>query len=663
MLQNEPKYNKWLMYLIPLVPAFIGAMVTLIALTILESIFLEQGMGSIPIPPLIAAFAVFLAVYITLLLFFRNQISNLPKRIAVQIDEIPFISTFLKTMSGLRERIAIQITEILSRPYISSALYSFIVVFFIGLILLPTIFVLGYVFVEFSVIQDTVFSNRVIGDQILEALLYSITVSIIVTIIDLLFGLPIAWTLVRKEFRFKSILNSFIELPLAVPTAGLGFSVALFWGITPDVETPIFAVQFIQDALPILILFHFTTTFPLVVRSLAAILEEIDVTIEIAARTCGASKFTAARTATLPLFRSGVATAMVLSLAKSLSDTGGVMTLLATMKSTVQTGTTLIGTWKHDYQDMLDDPTLVLGNIPMEALVPSMAFLSAIMILIAISLVFIAKLIAKNAKLPFRKVFPTLEWSVSEGKVPQLRQILAFGFLVLFVIIPSFFLVIFLIQGGIGEITAVNWLLFGQSIIMTVIVASIATLVNVILGVPMAILIARKSPRFARILDSLVDIPYVVPSSALGFSVGLFWTGQTIFPQIELVFVIMAHISMTFPYIVRNTVGGLSELDTSYEDVARTLGAKPFQTFQEITLPVVKFSIIAGAIMSFTRSVGETGATLAVSPGSITAPVFIVELIKSGDYFLAALTTIILILISSLLIFTLRAKVSRAKRN
>ncbi|MHA1207210.1 MAG: ABC transporter permease, partial [Candidatus Hodarchaeales archaeon] len=556
------------------------------------------------------------------------------------------------------ERMAIRITEIASRPYVTSIWYLFVVLFFIVMILLPTVFVLGYVLIELPIIQETVFSNSAIRDQIFEALLYSISVSIIVTIIDLIFGLPIAWTLVRKEFRFKSLLNSFIELPLAVPTAGLGFSVALFWGVTPDVEAPIFAVQFIRDALPILILFHFTTTFPYVVRSLTAILEEIDVTIEIAARTCGASKFTAARTVTLPLFRSGVATAMVLSLAKSLSDTGGVVTLLATIKSATQTGTTLISTWKHAYKDGTPLP-----NIPLEALVPSMAFLSAIMIIIAISLVFLAKLIAKKAKLPFRKVVPTLEWSISEGKAPQLRQILAFGFLILFVIIPSFFLVVFLIQGGATTtFTSVNWLLFGQSIFMTVIVASIATLVNIFLGVPMAILIARKSNRFARVLDSLVDIPYVVPSSALGFSVGLFWLGQTVFPTNELFFVIMAHISMTFPFVVRNTVGGLSELDTAYEDVARTLGAKPFQVFQNITFPVVKFSIIAGAIMSFTRSVGETGATLAVSPGSTTAPVFIVQLIQSGDYFLAALTTVILILISSLLIFTLRAKVSRAKR-
>jgi ABC-type sulfate transport system permease component len=557
-----------------------------------------------------------------------------------------------------------RLINFLSESNIIKIWYLFVILFFLSLILFPTIFVLIYVVLEFSTIQSEILASSLYRTQILEALLYSISVSVIVTLVDLVFGLPIAWTLVRKEFRFKSVLNSLIELPLAVPTAGLGFSVALFWGNTPNVvQKPIFALSFIQDAIPILILFHFTTTFPYVVRSLAAILEEIDITLEIAAKTCGASKFTAARTVTLPLFRSGVSTAMVLSLAKSLSDTGGVMTLLATIGSLKQTGTVLIGNWKHEYQDVL----LPNGEVPMEYsyLLPGMAFMSVIMIAIALILVFVAKMLAKRAKIPFRRVIPTFEWKISEGFVPKARSFIAFGFLVVFVLIPSFFLVIYLFQGlSIDFLVSPEWILFFQSAIFSVIVATIATIVNVCLGVPMAIFITRKDHIFSRIMDALVDIPYIVPSSALGFSVGLFWTTQILFPSNELFFVIMAHMSMTFPFIVRNTIGGLAELDTSYEDAARSLGARPFQTFRNVTFPVVKFSIIAGAIMSFTRSIGETGATLAVSPESITAPVFIVDLIKQAEpnYFFAALTTIVLILISSLLIFVLRAKVVRKKR-
>ena len=67
-----------------------------------------------------------------------------------------------KENRSLRERMAIQITEIASRPYVTSIWYFFVVLFFIVMILLPTIFVLGYVLIEFPIIQETVFSNNAI---------------------------------------------------------------------------------------------------------------------------------------------------------------------------------------------------------------------------------------------------------------------------------------------------------------------------------------------------------------------------------------------------------------------------------------------------------------------------------------------------------------------
>lgn len=560
------------------------------------------------------------------------------------------------------KRMQYRIIDGVSRPVVTRIWYSIIIIFFFSLVLLPSIYVLFNILFNLAAVETYILSDPVRLNEILEALYYSVTVAIIITIVDLIFGLPIAWTLVRKEFRFKSILNGIIELPLAVPTAGLGFSVALFWGKTPDVANkPPFALNLIQDALPILVLFHFTTTFPYVIRSLAAILEEIDITLEIAARTCGASRFTAARTITLPLFRSGVATAMVLSLAKSLSDTGGVTTLLATIGSLKQTGTVLTGNWKHTYQDAVN------ANIPPEPyLYPGLLFISVLMIVISLLLVFTAKFLARNARLPFNRVFPTFESRISKGTAPKTRSIASFGFLIIFVLIPSFFIGFYLVSGfTIENLVSGNWVIFGQSIFFSVFVATAATIVNVCLGVPMAILIARKDHKASRILDIFVDVPYVVPSTALGFSVGLFWTTQQIFPVNELFFVVMAHVGMTFPFIVRNTIGGLAELDTAHEEAARSLGARPIQVFRNVTLPVIKFSIIAGAIMSFTRSIGETGATLAVSPFSITAPVFIVNLI-TGDtpnYFFAALTTIILIIISSVLIFFLRTRISRKNKD
>lgn len=482
-------------------------------------------------------------------------------------------------------------------------------------------------------------SNPILITQIQEAIINSALVSIIVSVIDLLFGIPLAWLIVRGKFRYKNFLNTLIELPLAVPTAGLGLSVAMFWGVTPDIQNTPFSLGFIRDIIPILVLFHFTTTFPYVVRSLAAILEEIDVTLEIAAQTCGASKLTAARTITLPLFRSGVATALVLSIAKSLSDTGGIVAVLSAIGSSVLTGTRLIDDWKID------------SDINPE-LEPALALLSVIMIIVAIILMSVSRILAKKIKMPTRKVWPSLERTLSKKKAVRIRDSVAIGFLIFIILIPAFFIFLYIPTGFSGQV-GLDWLELALSIFNSIFVATLATIINLIIGVPLAIFIARKRNFLSRILDILVDVPYVVPSAALGFSVGLFWSRQA-FIYNELLFVIMAHMSMTFPFIVRNTIGGLSDISVDTEDTARTLGAHPFAVFSLVSFPVIKFSIIAGIIMSFTRSIGETGATTAVSTTVNTAPALIKELIKDSNYFEASIAIIALIVVTSVIIFTLR---------
>ncbi|MFQ5910561.1 MAG: molybdate ABC transporter permease subunit, partial [Thermoplasmata archaeon] len=176
------------------------------------------------------------------------------------------------------------------------------------------------------------------------------------------------------------------------------------------------------------------------------------------------------------------------------------------------------------------------------------------------------------------------------------------------------------------------------------------------LGIPMAILIARsRRKKMAGVLDVLVNIPFIVPTAALGFSLGLFWTTQQYMPvTADVALIIMAHVAFTYPFVVRNVVGALEGLDTTYEETARTLGAKPIQVFKRVMFPMVKASVLAGAIMTFTRSLGETGATLAVSPKAITAPVYIVELIRTGSYYQAGLASILLILVSFVIVLIMR---------
>lgn len=554
----------------------------------------------------------------------------------------------------------------LSRRKVIGSWYGGILVYFFLLVLVPTLFVLTFAFTGFGDILRLFAVRPETLAQITSAVLLSYQVAIVVTVIDLAFGLPLAWFLVRRAFRGKSLVNTLIDLPLAVPTAGLGFSVALFWGVTPLlVDAGLPSLGFVSSGFLILVLLHFTTTFPYMVRSLAAILREIDIEYEVAARASGASRLTAARTVTLPLFRSGLATGSTLVLAKALSDTGGVVAALTTigLYNVDRAACTVTG-------DL--NATALIGGLSALRVDPNCAFIapeltaavalvSIIMIVTAIALLAVVKLLSTRLRIPLRRIYPVAERRMSRGVVPKVRDVSSFAFLVVFVLIPSFFLVALLVP---AQPQPVDWGAIFTAIGLSFLIAGVATSIDLALGIPMAILIVRRAPaRASRSLDSLVNIPYIVPSAALGISLFLFFSQQRLLPVPSLlVLVILAHVAFTYPFVVRNVVGALEGFDAAIEETARSLGAKPLQGFRRVSFPIIKASILSGAIMALTRSVGETGATLAVAGGLIvTAPIFIVGQVAAGNFYAAALATLILLIISAGAMLFMRYLTRRAR--
>jgi ABC-type spermidine/putrescine transport system permease subunit II len=162
-------------------------------------------------------------------------------------------------------------------------------------------------------------------------------------------------------------------------------------------------------------------------------------------------------------------------------------------------------------------------------------------------------------------------------------------------------------------------------------VAALATLINTLAGLPMAVLIARKraGKKASTILDVFVNIPLIVPSVALGASMAFFWSNFAFIPEIALL--VFAHISITYPYFVRAMASAIERISMDLEEASKILGARPFTLFRTVILPLTKYSLFAGALLVFTRSVDETGATLAVlSPTSPlrTAPVLLVDWVR-----------------------------------
>jgi thiamine transport system permease protein len=537
------------------------------------------------------------------------------------------------------------ITELSGRPKMRKGWNVFIVGFFLLFVIFPTIYVLYYGITGWDTIQEDVLSDPETVDIILNAIGNSFSIAAVVTLVDIVVGLPIAWIMVRKEFRGKRYLDTLIDMPLAFPTAALGFSAAIFWSIPVDAEAPAGALAMITSPMVLIILLHIVFSYPYMVRSLAAILEQIDMSYETAGRTLGASKFTAVRTITLPLFRAGLVTGTILCFARSLSETGGTLIALNTIGrgDDFFTGPTLIGTWKG------------LGDHE-----PALAFVSILLILMALVLLVVIKQVLMKVHIPFNKVWPMPEKRLSKGVFPKLKDGLSISFLVFIILIPSFFIFAYVFT---ASPESSDWGALWDALVYSFSVAAVVTAIDLLLGVPLALYVVKNgSGRLGATLDVLVNVPLIVPTAALGFSLGLFWGGQSVIPSSGTLLVILAHVAFTYPLVVRNVAGAVEEVDPSYEETARTLGARPLQSFRKVLYPMIKSSILAGSIMAFTRSLGETGATLAVNPDAKTAPVYIVSLIRDSQaYYQAAVACIVLIGVSYMAMLLLRYMTRKRK--
>jgi ABC-type spermidine/putrescine transport system permease subunit II len=276
-------------------------------------------------------------------------------------------------------------------------------------------------------------------------------------------------------------------------------------------------------------------------------------------------------------------------------------------------------------------------------------------------------------KFPFKGIWPGAERRLSYSKAAFSRNTVTLVVFFLIILVPALFVALPAFQAVSTPVLPAAfsgkgiWGSYWQSLLLSYGLGAIVTVLGFIIGLPMAILIARrkigKSP--SALVDILVNVPLIVPSIALGVSLSFFWKQSFPFMP-ELLLLIFAHLSITYPYIVKSMSAAFERVNVDMEEAARTLGAKPFSVFTTIVLPLTKYSILSGAIMAFTRSISETGATVAVlSPNSPfkTAPVVIVDWVKGNVHATSleiGLGAGLLVLLSFVILFVLRL-VTRGK--
>jgi thiamine transport system permease protein len=510
-----------------------------------------------------------------------------------------------------RSRITETMDKLSSAKTVKHGVYLAAVIVFFALILMPPI--LGII-IKWSTIQQ-VLNRPELVSQTLTAIANSFIIALLVSTLDVVTGVPMAWLISRGKSRWLNVLDTFSDIPFIVPTAALGYSLLLFWN-GPDGISSLFGGSLVSPGWLLVLLLHFTFSYPVVVRVVVGALLDYKIEYEQASRTLGAPPFTAARTVTLSILKPSLIAAFILAFSRSISETGATIIVAGAFEN----GAIFI-------QNQLGPNKLITGPV---------VFASFVLISLSILMFIIIRLLGPRLKMPVRRAWPTMERKVSYSTATTSRNSMSLLIFAVFVLIPSLFVALSAITAIFGNTftDALNrvgvWGGYWQSILLSYSLGAIVTLLNIVIGLPMAIIIARRKfgPTTSGILDIMVNIPLVVTSAALGASLKIFWTqGFPSIPQIWLL--IFAHLSITYPYFVRSMSAAVERISVDLEEASRTLGAKPLGVFRTIILPLTKYSIISGAVLVFTRSISETGATLAVT-NLQTAPVIIVQWVKGN---------------------------------
>ncbi|MBC8948317.1 sulfate/thiosulfate ABC transporter permease CysT [Xenorhabdus sp. TS4] len=232
------------------------------------------------------------------------------------------------------------------------------------------------------------------------------------------------------------------------------------------------------------------------------------------------------------------------------------------------------------------------------------------------------------------------------------------------------------------QLSSMTWVQYWQVIInpqvvaaykVTLLASAVASLFNMFFGMLMAWILTRYQFPGRSLLDGLMDLPFALPTAVAGLTLAtLFsatgwygaWLGHFDIKVANTwlgIAVAMAFTSL--PFVVRTVQPVLEELGPEYEEAAQTLGASRWQTFRRVILPEVSPALIAGTVLSFTRSLGEFGAVIFIA-GNIAwqtevASLMIFVRLQEFDYPAASAIASVILAASLLLLFSVNILQSR----
>ncbi len=204
------------------------------------------------------------------------------------------------------------------------------------------------------------------------------------------------------------------------------------------------------------------------------------------------------------------------------------------------------------------------------------------------------------------------------------------------------------------------------SIKISLIAATVATLLSLLLAVPSAYALSRFDFKGRNVIDTILELPMIVSPAALGAMLLIFFNNplgvwiQDNYAQFVFTAygIILAQLITTAGIATRLIKAAMDEIPSRYEDVARSLGASPFKAFLTVTLPLCKNGVIAASVLTWAKAIGEFGATITIA-GSMamkteTLPIAIFMRLSTADIEGTVVLILILLAIGFATLYSVR---------
>lgn len=536
---------------------------------------------------------------------------------------------------------------------LDQVLFILSLVILIITVLMPVLMIVYSTFFEGTRFDWQLFPAVVVNPDNLSAIVNTVKIAFLVTVIGTLLGLFYAWLIGRSDIPLKGVMKALFTIPYMFPP----FFGAMAWGLLLSPRSGYLNKLFMQitdGSAPLLdintlggiVFVEICYYFPFVFLQVVSALERMDPTLEESARIAGAGQWYVIRRITLPLVLPAIAAGAMLIMISSLSHFG--VPAILGFSSNVFTLPTKI------YQLINRSAGSFQG-------IREGAALSILLVAVVVAALYLQKLVLKTGHYDIikGKSMRPMMIKLRGAKAPLL--IISLVSLVIIVAIPLFMIVAVGLLKAYGlplklqNMTLRNYqYILGQSIMVrdsirnSLFLSISSGVITMFLGVMIAYVIIKVRPKGKNFLEILSLLPYSIPGIVLAIGVILMWSGTFVLNLYNTIWIILiAYIARYVSFAMKSASASLEQVHYSLEEAARSCGATHLESLRDVTIPLIRPGMIAGFFLIFLPAMRElTTSVLLYGPFTRTLGVAIYAINAEGNTVQAsALATVAIIII------------------